>query len=202
MSGLHALVLAAGAGARFGGSKLTAEWDGGVLLDGALRAACAAPVDGVVVVTGAHGDAVAAAVDAFGRDVPVRIVACADHAAGMSASLRCGLGALPPDAAGAFLFLGDMPSVPKDIAAMLLHALGGALAAVPVVCGAFGHPVLITRELFDAFSQCAGDGGGRRILRGLGDNLVRVSVDDDGVLADVDTPSDLARLPRPAPPPG
>ncbi|MFA5600050.1 MAG: NTP transferase domain-containing protein, partial [Phenylobacterium sp.] len=40
---LEALVLAAGAGRRFGGGKLLAPYRGGVLLDGALAAAFAAP---------------------------------------------------------------------------------------------------------------------------------------------------------------
>ncbi|HEY9219590.1 MAG TPA: NTP transferase domain-containing protein, partial [Phenylobacterium sp.] len=37
-------MLAAGAGSRFGGGKLLTPWAGGVLLDGALAAAFAAPV--------------------------------------------------------------------------------------------------------------------------------------------------------------
>ena len=196
MNGVHAVVLAAGAGVRFGGSKLTADWAGGPLLDGALRAAMAAPVDGVVVVTGAHGASVAAAVDAFARvqAIPMRTVACADHAAGMSASLRCGLAALPTDATAAFIFLGDMPRIPAGLPDRMLATLaGGARAAAPTMGGALGHPVLVSRALFDAFSR-AGDGAGGRILRDLGDALARVPVTDEGVLADVDTPADLVRL--------
>lgn len=198
MTGVYAVVLAAGMAERFGGSKLTAALGGGVLLDGALRAACAAPVKGVVVVTGAHEAAVRPTVDAFARTqaTPVRTVPCADHAAGMSASLRSGLGALPDDAAGAFIFLGDMPRIPAGLADRLLAVVvEGARAAAPVAGGRLGHPVLIARDLFDAFSNGAGDGGGGRILRDLGDALARVPVDDDGVLADVDTRAELASIP-------
>jgi len=206
VTGVHAVVLAAGAGVRFGASKLTAAWADGALLDAALRTACDAPVDGVIVVTGAHAGAVEAAVDAFARAqaTSVRTVACADHAAGMSASLRCGLGALPADAEGAFIFLGDMPRIPPGLTKRLLAALtDGALAAAPVVGARLGHPVLIARTLFEPFSHGAGDGGGGRILRALGDALARVPVTDDGVLADVDTPADLSKLrPSRAPPPG
>lgn len=88
-----------------------------------------------------------------------------------------------------------MPRIPDGITWRLLGELtGGVRAAVPIFGDRLGHPVLITRDLFDAFSETAGDGGGRRILRGLGDALARVPVDDDGVLADVDTPADLARI--------
>ena len=48
----EAVVLAAGAGRRFGGGKLLAPWAGGALLDGALAAALAAPARRVIVVTG------------------------------------------------------------------------------------------------------------------------------------------------------
>lgn len=188
----HAIVLAAGAGARFGGSKLTAPWQGGVLLDAALRSASAAPVDSVIVVTGAHADAVDQAVSRFGSARPVR---CIDHASGMSASIRCGLAALPCDAAGAFIFLGDMPRVPDGLAALLLDRVrAGALAAAPEAGGSLGHPVLITARLFETFAERAGDGGGQIVLRALGTGLATVALDDPIHLADIDTTADLDRL--------
>ena len=195
--GYHAVVLAAGAGSRFGGSKLTAPYQGGVLLDAALRTACAAPVESVVVVTGAHKQAVGSAVAeiASGSGIPIRSVYCADHVSGMFASLRCGFASLPADAAGAFLFLGDMPRIPATVPAELLApVLAGSLAAVPHVGGRWGHPVLISRPLFDAFSRGGGDGGGRAALRALGSELALVAIDHEGILADADTPSDLATL--------
>lgn len=197
--GFHAIVLAAGAGSRFGGTKLTALIDGEVLLHMALRTACAAPVAGVRVVTGAHADAVETAVRDFARRVRTEVtsVRCADHAIGMAASLRCGLAALPPDAAGAFVFLGDMPHVPAQLPMRLLAALGsGTQAAAPCVGGRLGHPVLITRALFDSFSRGAGDGGGQRILRDLGDRLVTVAIESADLFVDIDTPDDLANARR------
>ena len=52
---LDAIVLAAGAGTRFGGGKLTADWSGAPLLEAAIAAAFAAPVRTVSVVWGADG---------------------------------------------------------------------------------------------------------------------------------------------------
>src|SRR5438128_311988 len=62
---LEAVVLAAGQATRFGGGKLTAPWRGGVLLDGVLAAAFAAPVRTVTLVTRDDAGAAMAAAPVF-----------------------------------------------------------------------------------------------------------------------------------------
>ena len=192
MGGVHAVVLAAGSGRRFGGAKLTAPFRGGALLDQALASALAAPLESVVLVTGADADAVA--LRAAGR-ARVRIVHAADHAEGMGASLRAGIAALPADAAGVLIFLGDMPDVPADVPSRLVAAIeAGAIAAVPVFEGRRGHPAAFARTLFPDLLQLGGDRGARGILAGLGAGLAEIEASGPGVLADVDTPADLAAL--------
>jgi molybdenum cofactor cytidylyltransferase len=183
-------VLAAGTGSRFGGGKLLARFGAGVLLDGALAAAFAAPVRAVTVVTGAEAEAVAAAARAFNADV--RVLHAVDYAEGMGASLRAGVAGLAPDTAGAFVFLGDMPRVPHAILAPMAQALaGGALAAAPIYQGRRGNPVLLARALFPRLLTLTGDEGARRVLQDLGDRLALVESPDDGVLFDVDERADL-----------
>ena len=187
----EAIVLAAGSGSRFGGGKLTAAWDAGVLLEGALAAAFAAPVRSVTVVIGADAEAVAAAARSF--DPRALIVHAADHAEGMGASLRTGIASLPADAAGAFVFLGDMPRAPHSVLRPMAEAvLAGAQAAAPVFAGRRGNPVLLSRGLFPALLALTGDAGARGVLQGLGDRLALIESSDDGVLFDVDRPEDLA----------
>jgi molybdenum cofactor cytidylyltransferase len=187
---IHALVLAAGSGVRFGGGKLLAPWRGAPLLHGALAVARVAPVASVTVVTGADADPVADCVAAF--DPTIRLVHAADHGEGMAASLRAGVAALPPDAAGVIVFLGDMPRVPAATPAALAAALrDGAMAAAPEFKGRRGNPVGLGRDLFAAVAALTGDQGARRILDGLGRALQRIEASDDGVLFDVDRPEDL-----------
>lgn len=193
---LEAIVLAAGAGTRFGGPKLTTPWRGGTLLDGALAAALTAPVRGVWVVSGADPGVFFIAkrfAIAQNQSERVRLVRARDHAKGMSASLQAGLEALPPDAAGAFVFLGDMPRIPPGLTDQLAKALGrGALAAAPEFQGRRGHPVLFSATLFDALFALEGDVGAREVLDGLGGGeLALVPSLDGGVLFDVDTREDL-----------
>ena len=190
---LEAIVLAAGAGARFGGAKLTAPWRGGALIDGALAAAFAAPARSVVVVTGAD-PRVAGAARAFaaqvGETARLRLVHAKDHAQGMAASLRAGFEALSPDTAGAFVFLGDMPAIPPTILQPLAEALAkGAPAAAPVFEGRRGHPVLFGRSVFEDLRALTGDAGARSVLAMLGDRVAQVESSDPGVLFDVDVKS-------------
>ena len=186
----EAVVLAAGSGSRFGGGKLLAAWNAGVLLEGALAAALAAPVRSVTVVVGADSEAVAAAARDF--DARVLVVHAADHAEGMGASLRTGIASLPPDTAGAFVFLGDMPRAPHAVLQPMADALrAGALAAAPVFGGRRGNPVLLSSALFPQLLALTGDAGARGVLQGLGDRLALVESPDDGVLFDVDEPGDL-----------
>lgn len=199
---LEAVVLAAGAARRFGGGKLTAPWAGGVLLDGALAAAFAAPVRSVTVVTGTDAPAVEAAARAYaerrGESARLRLVRAPHHAEGMAASLRAGIAGLPPDAAGAFVFLGDMPRVPVAVLAPLAGRLAaGDLCAAPVFQGSRGHPTVFAAALFPDLLALTGDEGARKVLQRVGPALVEAP--DDGVLFDVDEAADLAPK-KPGPP--
>ena len=199
-SRLHAVVLAAGQGSRFGGAKLLETWRGAPVLHGALRAAFAAPVRAVTVVTGAHAGPVAAVARAFAESRPdagrLRFVHAPDHALGLSASLRAGVESLPSDAEGLLLFLGDMPGVPEAVLRPLAQALAsGAQAAAPVHAGRRGHPVAISRPLFGKLLRLDGDRGAASVLAALGLGLRLVETPDAGVLFDVDAPEDLTRAP-------
>jgi len=113
----------------------------------------------------------------------------------MGASLRAGAEALAADAAGTFVFLGDMPKVPTALLPRLVDAAeAGAAAAAPVCQGRRGHPVLFGAELLDLLRLAAGDEGARSALAGLGPRLALIETDDDGVLFDVDRREDLAGL--------
>ncbi len=189
---LEAIVLAAGSGSRFGGGKLTASWDAGILLEGALAAAYAAPVRSVTVVIGADAEAVAAAARSF--DPRTVIVHAPDYTEGMGASLRTGIASLPHDADGVFVFLGDMPRVPASVLPQMAQALiDGALAAAPSFQGRRGNPVLLDRTLFPQLLALTGDAGARGVLQGLGSQLALIESPNDGVLFDVDTQQDLSK---------
>jgi molybdenum cofactor cytidylyltransferase len=188
VSGLYALVLAAGSGSRFGGGKLMAPWRGGVLIDAAVAAALAAPARAVHVVVGADPK-----VETYLQGRPqLTLVRARDHALGLSASLKAGLTSLRADASGAMVFLGDMPLVPHIVLEPLAAALErGAPAAVPVFEGRLGNPAALSATLFPQIMALQGDRGARGLLEALGEALERIPAPDAGVLLDVDRPADL-----------
>lgn len=186
----HAVVLAAGAGTRFGGGKLRADWNGRPLICAAVSAACASPAESVTLVTGADPEVAEAA--RCGCERPMVVVQAMDWADGLAASLKAGFSSAPAQAKGVFVFLGDMPRVPHDLAGRLAEALtGGASAAAPVRDGVRGHPVLVGPALMPAVAHLEGDKGLGDLLDTLGGALALVEVDDDGVLFDVDTRDSL-----------
>jgi len=178
---LHAVILAAGAGSRFGGGKLSAPFEGATLISKSLSAAFAAPAQSVRVICGADPKVEMAAIAAGAS-----VVWAKDHAAGLSASLRAGLASLPADCDGVFIFLGDMPRIPHAILPVLADALPGHAAAAPFFEGQRGHPVLLGRDLFDAAMALTGDRGAGALLDRMGQRLARVATADPGVLFDVD----------------
>lgn len=189
----HAIVLAAGAGARFDGNKLLAPFRGAPLLVSAVRTALATHTESVLVVLGSGADALQHALDAVST-TRLRTVRNPDWREGLSGSLRCGLANLPDDATAILVFLGDMPNVSADLGDQALEVVGrGAPAAFPVFAGMPGHPVAMSPALFPALHALTGDQGARSVLAGL-DDVVRIETDDVGCVHDVDTRDDLRRL--------
>ncbi len=185
----HALVLAAGAGSRFGGDKMLADWRGRPMIAAAVDVALAAPVESVTVVLGCRAAAVAAVLPT--REPRLRWLTCADWATGLSASLRIGLRALPADTAGCVVFLGDMPAVPPGLAGEALSLLrGGAPAVETRFRGAPAHPVAFARRLFGNASALVGDQGARAFLGGV-HGVVTIATDDPASVLDIDRPQDL-----------
>lgn len=183
------VVLAAGAGRRFGSPKQLAELGGVPLLQHAIDAMLAVPaLDGVVVVLGAAAEHVGAAVK-FADAEPV---VCRDWEEGMAASLRCGVAAVG-DADWAVVTLGDQPHVtPEAIEAVLAGLTPEAPAVRASYDGVAGHPVALARELFVRVAELRGDVGARELLAEL--DVRTVEAGRLGRPDDVDTPEQLEAM--------
>lgn len=189
MKGWAALILAGGAGQRFGGGKLMADLGGVPVIRRVTERVMAAGFAEVIVVTGAEGAALRPALE--GLDC--RIVEAPDWAEGMAASLRSGIAALAPDAEGVCIFLGDMPLVPAGMCSELTAAAEAAgYAARPRFEGEPGHPVAFTRAAFADLLVLTGDRGATALLKARPEGVAYLDTADSGVLLDIDTREDLA----------
>lgn len=158
---IAAVVLAAGAGSRFGGPKQQ------LLLPDVLAALESSSVDGVIVVAGAYR-----------LEVDAEVVECEDWERGPGASLRCGLAALPRDAEAAVVVLADGPDLSPDAVDRVVEAWRAGAGDVVAASygGDRGHPVVLGRAAWPLVP----DEGARSL------EPVLVPCDDLGSPGDVD----------------
>jgi molybdenum cofactor cytidylyltransferase len=189
-----AIVLAAGRSTRMGGpNKLLAEVHGKPLVRLAVEQALASAARPVIVVTGHQRERVEAALAGSG----VVFVHNPDYAEGISTSVKAGIAAVPPQADGAIVCLGDMPQVDAKLIDRLIAAFDpekGALVVVPVMDGKRGNPVVWSRRFFSELGELGGDVGARHLIASYPEAVAEVPVAGRGALFDVDTPDALDEL--------
>jgi molybdenum cofactor cytidylyltransferase len=185
------VVLAAGAGRRFGATKQLADLDGRPLLQHAVDIANAAEgLDRVVVVLGHDADSIRAAVD-LGR---AEAVVADGWREGQAASLRAGVQAAA-EAEAIVVLLGDQPRLAPDAVARVLGARGEHAAVRARYGSVPGHPVVLERALFADLMRLRGDLGARDLL--ARHRVVDVDMGPDHpAQVDVDTPEQLEEMRR------
>jgi molybdenum cofactor cytidylyltransferase len=186
-----ALVLAAGRSSRMGGpNKLLAEIGGRPLVRIVVEAALASRARPVIVVTGHQRERVETAL----AGLPIEFVHNPKFADGLGGSLRAGIAALPAQADGVIVCLGDMPQVEAGMIDRLIGALDpdkGALIAVPTIEGQRGNPVVWSRRFFPDLMAVEGDIGARYLIGRYSEAVVEVPLTGTAALTDIDTPEAL-----------
>ena len=188
-----AVVLAAGAGSRFGGGKLLAQLDGRPILQHVLDRIAAAGITSVVVVLGDDAPAIEKGIDWHGE----RRVRNPDPQRGLSSSLQVGIQALGPSVETALIVLGDQPMLPARAVRALLDA--EADPTRPVVVPVYGddagrNPVRLDRAAFALVDEATGDHGLAPLLAAHPELGRELSIRVEGGNPDVDTPADLVAL--------
>ena len=179
-----AIVLAAGAGTRFGEPKAGAALpDGRRFLEAVVEECITSGADPVIAVVSPGTEVPAGArgvVNAKPMDEQVK-------------SLRLGLAQLANTSVGGVLVWPvDHPFALATSALAVVDAARrtGAPIVVPVHDGKRGHPVWFARETWRELMTVA-DGGARAVVHAYGARVHDVPVDDAGVRRDIDTKGDL-----------
>lgn len=187
---LFAVVLAAGAGSRFGGRKLLAPWRGRALVAHAVERAASVCGARTVLVVGSDWQEVGAAC----APLPGFFLRNEGWSEGMGGSIALGVGAVRHAADAVLLTLADQPLVTAghlEALAARGRSATGAIVATGYAGGA-GPPVIFPAACFDELAALRGDRGARSLLAKASARVHVVPCEAAAV--DIDHPDDLARL--------
>jgi molybdenum cofactor cytidylyltransferase len=183
---ISGIVLAAGSGSRFGGTKQVVVSAGKPLVLHAVDALRGGGVDEILVVTGHDADKVEAVLPP-----DVRAVRNPDHRSGQASSLGAGLHALDETSEAAVILLADQPGVLADDVRSLIEGFHRTRSRiVRLRYRDAPGPALLSREIYAEAGHLHGDVGARVLVASHPDWVEEVSI-DRAAPRDVDTPTDL-----------
>lgn len=190
MTDVKMIVLAAGLSTRMGRQKLLLPFGGSTVVETVLANVHEAGFSHVCAVFSKETAAEITApewLQVMVNEAPER---------GQSSSMLIGLDSLA-DGEDFCLMLGDLPlAKPRDLA-VLAEAFrklpAGKTVLAPSRDGRFGHPMFYRSVWRERFCSASGDVGGRKILAGYENEIVRVEA-PDGHFRDLDTPEDYKSL--------
>ena len=187
------ILLAAGAGKRFGGGKLKQILPNGLAICVASARNLAAAVDQVIAVVRPGDDTTR---ELLAAEPNIKIVICERAEEGMGHSLAAAVAA-SPIGTNWIVALGDMPLIkPETIRAVADAIEQGAAFAMPQHKGQRGHPVAVHARFRTDLLALEGDAGARAIIASNKSAVKLIETDDSGVLVDVDTVADFRNLVR------
>jgi molybdenum cofactor cytidylyltransferase len=177
-----------------GRTKLALPLQGKTVLEMAIAPVLASGIRDIVVVTGEDPAWI-------GERIPsnVRIVINPRSREGIATSLQAGITAVSSRSQAILFSLGDQPFITAEVYRMLIEDYRRQLKALtfPVFGGKRGNPVLFDRRLWSALMALQGDEGGKQIFAAIPDQeKAGVTVSCPGILQDVDTPEEYARMSR------
>jgi len=191
-SQIGAVILAAGMSSRMGETKQLLRLGEHTLLDQVLANVRASGVDEIVLVLGHAAEKIMDSVT--GENVKIAINRA--YREGMGTSLRTGLSALPSGIDAALIVLADQPFVRPATLKQLMdqYRESNAQIVIPMYKGFRGNPVLLDHSVFPEVMALNGDIGCRAVFGNHLEGIVKVSVEDLGILLDLDSKDDLEKL--------
>jgi molybdenum cofactor cytidylyltransferase len=199
---ISAIVLAAGASSRMGHAKaaLPLGQTGETVLSRVVRTLLEGGVPKVVVVAGAHIDAVRHAMPT--HQSRARMIEHPGWERGQLSSLLAGLAAIDePHLEAVMVTPVDVPLVLPATVAAVMAAWRRARAPIvrPIESGAsgarrHGHPVIFDRSIFGDLRSASLDVGAKAVFATYKDRVLNVEVTDPGAFEDIDTPEDYQRV--------
>jgi molybdenum cofactor cytidylyltransferase len=192
---VSAIVLAAGTSTRMGRAKQLLPLGGTTVLAQTLDKVRSARVAEIILVLGASAEAIRQQLPPSLLD-GLKVVVNQAYGKGMASSLREGLAALDQRSDAALIILGDQPFIRPQTLGQIMdgYRRSRAKIVIPSYQGNRGNPVLLDRSVFSEVMALEGDVGCRAIFGSHLDAILKVEVEDKGVLLDIDDQDDYERL--------
>ena len=202
---IYGIILAAGASSRMGQAKAALPFGqtGETVLSRIVSVLLAGGTPGIVVVSGAHIDAVRRAMPS--HEPRARMIEHPGWAQGQLSSLLAGLHEIDdPQLEAVIVTPVDVPLVSAGTVAAVIAAWRKTRAPIvrPVsrstslTAGGerHGHPVIFDRSVFDDLRSADPNIGAKAVFALHRDRVLNVAVEDPGAFEDIDTPEDYERV--------
>jgi molybdenum cofactor cytidylyltransferase len=199
--GVAAIILAAGKSTRMGEAKQLLRLGESTVLGQTIENTRRSQVDEIVLVLGSSAETIR-------RQLPLpllealKVVVNPAYEQGMASSLRTGLSALGTQVDAVLIILADQPFVRPETLDQLAaqHRRTKAQIVIPSYKGVRGNPVLLDRSVFAEVMALEGDVGCRAIFGNHTEGTLKLEVEDEGILLDIDNQEDYQRLKEESPP--
>ncbi len=196
-SRVGAIILAAGKSIRMGEPKQLLRLRESTVLGTTVANIRGVGLDEVILVLGSFAEAIQQQFPPSAFE-GLKVVVNQAYGQGMASSLREGLSALHPRIDAALIVLADQPFIRPETFGQIVHQYhrSNAQIVIPTYKGSRGNPVLLDRSVFPEVMALSGDIGCRAIFGSHPEGIVKVEVDDVGILLDIDNKADYERLQR------
>lgn len=187
---LHIIILAAGSSSRLGQPKQLLKLGGKTLLAQICETALSIENQGVMVVLGAHCEAIKPAIE----HLPMQVVYNEKWAEGMGGSIACGMAVLPETTDAVLLLLCDQPFVSTVFLKNLVEKwrYSNSHFVASQYGGSFGPPAVFSKKMFPELAALTGQQGAKKLMLAHAADMEVIDFPEGE--KDIDTEADLALL--------
>ena len=188
MTGMWAIILAAGESRRMGSPKMLLPFNGTTVIGQVIENVLAAGVIDTLVIAGADREEIIKAVKSY----PVQHSYNDNFRSGMLSSVQCGFAFLPDHCHAALIVPGDQPMISAMEIKKVMEAWkeSGKGIVMPVYNGKRGHPLVVDMKYRAEVLSLPEEDGLRALAARHPDDVIEAETDDQSVLRDIDTRED------------
>ncbi len=185
---ITAMVLAAGESNRMKEQKLLLPYKGKPMIRTVVDTIAQSRIQEIMVVLGADHEKIEKALEGSAATFCTN----ENYRKGMLSSIQAGMKSMPEHSDAFMVFLGDQPMISPAIIDAIINAYSNTQKGIvlPVFEKRRGHPVLIDKKYRSHIDTIDPNVGLRDLIWKFPDDITEVSMEDEGIIRDIDTRED------------